>query len=264
VDDWRLLCQWDPELPPDADPPEACEIMTAVANALGRPQPLGWGVDPVMEHAIDEFAVRVGSVEMAVGQLICLREAIFRRLSGRIPEDEVEETTARLQMIVERSMGAAARKAAERLKAEAYVDPLTGLFNRRAFEREIGKEASRAARHRRRFTIVLIDLDGLKQINDEQSHLAGDLKLRELATALASATRAGDSAYRVGGDEFLLLLTDVAGRSADIVVNRVVEMGAPAFSWGSALFPEDGLEIDDILEVADAELRANKRQHHRR
>ena len=161
-------------------------------------------------------------------------------------------------------MGAAARKAAERLKAEAYVDPLTGLFNRRAFEREIGKEASRAARHRRRFTIVLIDLDGLKQINDEQSHLAGDLKLRELATALASATRAGDSAYRVGGDEFLLLLTDVAGRSADIVVNRVVEMGAPAFSWGSALFPEDGLEIDDILEVADAELRANKRQHHRR
>jgi diguanylate cyclase (GGDEF)-like protein len=258
AEDWKVLCLWDPELPPDAEPPLAAPIVSAVANALGRPQPLGWGVDPVMEHAIAEFAVAVESVEIAVGELICLGEAINRRLADRIPPAEAEETTARLHMIVERAMGAAARQAVARLQEEAYVDPLTGLLNRRAFERDVERESSRALRHRRRYTIVLIDLDGLKRINDQHGHTAGDLTLRELGTALASATRAGDAAYRVGGDEFILLLTDVAGRSADIVVSRVKEMNPPAFSWGAALFPDDGTDLEDILDIADRELRKRK------
>ncbi|MDQ1395623.1 MAG: hypothetical protein QOG64_882 [Acidimicrobiaceae bacterium] len=263
AEEWRVLCQWDPELPPDVEPPMAAELMSAVANALGRPQPLGWGVDPVMEHAIASFATAVESVELAIGELVCLREAITRLLSERIPLDEVAETTSRLEMIVERAMGAAARQAVARLQEEAYVDPLTGLLNRRAFERDIEREKSRALRHRRRFTIVLIDLDGLKGINDQHGHNAGDLKLRELAVALHAATRAGDAGYRVGGDEFILLLTDVAGRSADIVVNRILESGAPAFSWGASLFPDDGADLADIMERADIELRRRKSHVHR-
>src|SRR5439155_16041620 len=74
AEDWKVLCQWDPELPPDAVPPMPTDMISAVANALGRPQPLGWGIDPVMEHTIDSFASVVESVELAIGELVCLRE----------------------------------------------------------------------------------------------------------------------------------------------------------------------------------------------
>ena len=258
AEDWQSLCRWDPELPFDAEPPMALEVIAAVANALGRPQPLGWGVDPVIEQVIIPFAAGVESVELAIGELVCLREAITRRLEGRIPRDEEGETHSRVEMILERAMGAAARQAVARLQDEAYIDPLTGLLNRRAFDRDVRRELSRSMRHDRRFTVVLVDVDSLKRINDVEGYSAGDQVLRSLATALSDSLRAGDAAYRIGGDEFVLLLTDVGGSSAETVIDRVVEAGAPGFAWGAAVFPNDGDGVQGLLDAADAGLRRNK------
>src|SRR5439155_5151457 len=85
ADDWQALCRWDPELPFDAEPPMALEVIAAVANAFGRPQPLGWGVHPVIEQVIIPSAAGVESVELAIGQLACLREATTRRPDARLP-----------------------------------------------------------------------------------------------------------------------------------------------------------------------------------
>ena len=258
VEDWRALCQWDPELPFDAEPPMPAEVIAAVSNAMGRPQPLGWGVDPVVEQVIIPFAAAVESVELAIGELVCLREAMARRLDGRVPRDEETETHNRLEMILERAMGAAARQAVAQLKDEAYIDPLTGLLNRRAFERDLRRELSRSARHDRRFTVVLVDVDSLKRVNDEEGYSAGDQVLRSLASSLSESLRAGDAAYRIGGDEFVLLLTEVGGRSAQTVVDRIVDSGAPAFAWGAAAFPVDGTDSEALLNAADAGLRVSK------
>jgi GGDEF domain-containing protein len=262
--DWQQLCAWDPELPPDNDPPSAVDVVLAVADAQRRPQPLGWGVDPMVELAISHFASTVESVEVAIGQLVCLREAITRRLAGKLPPEEVEETHIRLEMIVERAMAAAARTTVARLRDEAYVDPLTGLLNRRAFERDIHREASRAHRHGRNFTVILADVDGLKRANDTQGHNAGDLLLRAIAGAMAGALRAGDAAYRVGGDEFTMLLTDTDREVVPSVVARLRRAGAPPFGWGAATFPDDGTDMESLLDRADTELIRRRGRAHTR
>jgi CheY-like chemotaxis protein len=122
---WRELCRWDPLLPPDASPPVAGAVVRAVAAALGRPQPLGWGPDPDVEKVAEVFATGVGGVESAVGELVCLREVLRRRLTGALPADEETETWARLYMIVDRAMGVAVARIASRLEQQAYVDSLT-------------------------------------------------------------------------------------------------------------------------------------------
>jgi diguanylate cyclase (GGDEF)-like protein len=249
--EWRELCAWDPELPPDTEPPATIDVVLAVADALRRSQPLGWGVDPVVEHAVSEFSASVESVELAIGELVCLREAIARHLEGKVPGDEEDETRRRLEMITSRAMGAAARSTVARLRYEAYADPLTGLLNRRAFERDVRREVSRARRHGRAFTVVLTDLDGLKLANDTKGHNAGDFLLRAMAGALNDALRAGDAAYRVGGDEFTMLLTDTDATIVSNIVARLKTFGAPAFGWGAASFPDDGPDLVALLERAD-------------
>lgn len=82
--DWRRLCRWDPELPADADPPAPEPVIAAFADALRRPQPLGWGVDPGVADAVEAFTDRAGP--LAIGELICLGEAVRRRLHRRVPD----------------------------------------------------------------------------------------------------------------------------------------------------------------------------------
>lgn len=255
---WEELCQWDPLLGPDAAPSMATTVIRAVAEALSRPQPLGWGPDPEVEQVAEAYAVSVSSVETAVGQFVCLREALRRRLAGALPPDEEAETFNRLHMILDRAMGVAVARIAQRLEQQAYLDALTGLLNRRALERDLRREIGRATRHRRRFTVVLVDLDGLKIVNDRGGHAAGDAQLRLLARALEQALRVGDAAYRIGGDEFVIVLPETSEDTLHAVLARVREAGAPAFSCGAAQFPDDGLEVDTLLIRADELLLAAK------
>ena len=258
--DWRELCRWDPMLAADSSPPIATAFVRAVGEALSRPQPLGWGPDPQVEKVAEVFAMTVGVIDAAVGQLVCLREAVSRALKGRVPPEEAEETAARLQMVVDRAIGVVAQRTAARLEKEAYLDALTGLLNRGALQRNLRRELGRAERYGRRLTVVMADLVGLKAVNDTEGHAAGDDRLRAMARSLTGGLRIGDTAYRTGGDEFVVVLpeTDAAGTPASM--ERVARSAAPPFSWGSATYPDDGDDPTVLLDLADRRLFAQRRQ----
>jgi diguanylate cyclase (GGDEF)-like protein len=251
VDDWQELCHWDPMLPPDSIPAMADEVLSAIARALEQPQPLGWGPDPRVEAAASAFAHESGSIEIAIEQLVCLREALVRRLAGRIPPEELAESSARLHMVVDRAIGVAAQRATSRLQSEALTDELTGLLNRRALERNLRRELSRASRYGRIFTVGVIDIDGLKAINDTYGHPAGDRLLGDFAASLVDSLRAGDSAYRTGGDEFALLLPETDGEAAQTSIQRLQRSVEVRFTWGVATYPVDGDNGARLVELAD-------------
>lgn len=258
VAEWVELCEWDPTLPPGTTLHGGPAVVEAVADALARHQPIGWGADPAVEDAVRRFAALQQSVAVAVGTLACLREAIGRRLRGRVPAAQVEETWSRLGVVVDRAIGVAAQRLADRLEADALTDELTGLGNRRALERDLRQELARAARHGRQFSVVVIDLDGLKRVNDTEGHAAGDALLRRLAAGLTASLRAGDRAFRLGGDEFAMVLPETSAAHAGRVLARLLDAGAPAMSWGVAGFPADGRSSRTLLDVADQRLYAHK------
>jgi diguanylate cyclase (GGDEF)-like protein len=257
---WRQLCLWDPMLPADNQPPIASAMVAAVGAALARPQPLGWGPDPDVEKVAEVFAGSAGSLDVAIGQLICLREALWREVESRLPIPERDETHHRLTMVIDRAIGVVAGRTRERLEHQALVDPLTVLLNRRALERDARREVGRAARHLRQFTVVMLDVDGLKTVNDRDGHSAGDRLLRTMAAGLRDALRTGDSAYRIGGDEFVLLLPEAVEADVETIASRVCSAGAPSFSWGAATYPQDGEGLDALLARADERMMLRRRQ----
>jgi hypothetical protein len=111
IADWRELCRWDPLLPPSSEPAQAPRVLNAVGAALDRPQPLGWGPDPEVEEATAAFAAEAASVDVAVAELVCLREVLRRCIISRVPADELPETVERLQMVIDRAIGVAVRLA---------------------------------------------------------------------------------------------------------------------------------------------------------
>src|SRR5260221_2010767 len=94
--EWRELCRWDPELAPDTVPPAVEPVIAAVAGALNRPQPLGWGADEDVAEAVDTFTDRAGPA--AIEELVCLPEGPSPRLRGRVAPVEAGETSGPLPM----------------------------------------------------------------------------------------------------------------------------------------------------------------------
>jgi diguanylate cyclase (GGDEF)-like protein/putative nucleotidyltransferase with HDIG domain len=145
----------------------------------------------------------------------------------------------------------------------AARDPLTGLLNHRTFHDAMDREIERCAGEEFHSSVVLIDLDNFKQVNDEDGHAAGDRLLRAASLALSEACRREDLAFRVGGDEFALLLPRLTGAEASSVADRVCEaigrldprMGASA---GVAGISAAGSEKNAVLADADRRLYAVK------
>lgn len=117
---------------------------------------------------------------------------------------------------------------AERAEAEALVDELTGLFNRRGWDRLTEREEARSARYGHGATVFMMDVDGLKRKNDEEGHAAGDVLLRRVADALRSVIREHDVAARLGGDEFALLAVENDTEQAYTLQQRLEEAFAAA------------------------------------
>jgi len=156
------------------------------------------------------------------------------------------------------------------LQSAATTDPLTGLMNRRAMEERLGAELSRTHRHPIRTTIVAIDLDRFKLVNDSLGHAAGDRLLVEVARVLKQQARTLDSAGRMGGDEFLVVLPMTTAEEARAYLDRVQgalaalearhpEFGRVSMSIGLAEAPDHGTTQDAILSAADAALYRAKR-----
>lgn len=158
------------------------------------------------------------------------------------------------------------------LNALALVDELTGLQNRRAFTLFAEQELSRARRSGRTPVLVFADLDGLKQINDEHGHAAGDTALRLVANALRSIFREADIVARWSGDEFVALMVEGGDEAAQLVRTRLdaaIAAMAPAdlpyevtASVGASPL-DPALPLRDAMERADAQLYAQKKRHRR-
>ncbi len=155
------------------------------------------------------------------------------------------------------------RRAMARAIELSRTDPLTGLFNRSQLFVTLEQEVSRTRRSDRGFCVLMIDLDGLKAINDDVGHLRGDEVLRALGRVIGVSIRTVDSAYRYGGDEFVVLLpeTDIVGA---FVVAEKIRVGAEevglsmggaepltSVSIGLVSHPEDGLSAEELMAAAD-------------
>jgi diguanylate cyclase (GGDEF)-like protein/PAS domain S-box-containing protein len=153
----------------------------------------------------------------------------------------------------------------DRLRRQASSDSLTGLANHRHLFEVLHSEISRSKRTEREFCILLLDLDGLKEINDRFGHLAGDRALCRLAQTLTDCCRSIDTAARQGGDEFALVLPETGVAAATLVARRICDLLAkdaeePALSVsvGVASYPKDANTIGTLLFAADRALYAMK------
>jgi diguanylate cyclase (GGDEF)-like protein len=142
----------------------------------------------------------------------------------------------------------------------ARTDPLTGLSNRRTFEVELDRELARAQREQRPLSIVLLDVDNLKGINDSEGHAAGDRLLKSAGAAWNDKLRSGDLLARYGGDEFAALLPDCSGEDAIVVAGRLRNATPNTSTSSIGIASWDGRESGEMfLSRADRALYEAKR-----
>jgi diguanylate cyclase (GGDEF)-like protein len=152
----------------------------------------------------------------------------------------------------------------EVLRYDSWHDPLTGLFDRRSFDRLLEMSVARSLRYHWPFTLVVIDLDGLKQINDNEGHAAGDVALQALSERFRRVLRFGDNAARIGGDEFAVILPntdpdDVPPLLERIGASQLGDRPCPAFSYGVAQCPSEADDMDTLFKLADSRLYEAKK-----
>lgn len=152
------------------------------------------------------------------------------------------------------------------LEEVAVTDPLTGLYNRRRFEEALAWECLRASRSGKATSLLIVDVRGLKQVNDVFGHQVGDALLQAVASALRQSIRATDMAFRIGGDEFAVLLPETGPQGASLVAQALVDEAArhymdaggkrirPALTVGTAAFPDDGTTPGEVVGAADLAL----------
>ncbi|MCJ7509421.1 MAG: diguanylate cyclase [Dehalococcoidia bacterium] len=159
----------------------------------------------------------------------------------------------------------------ERLHAEmatrAITDSLTDLYNHAHFYQRLAEEIERSKRYKRRFAVVMMDVDAFKNYNDSRGHQAGDDALRLIANSIRTGIRGSDLAFRYGGDEFATILLNADSARAQAVVNRInkriasglKKVDPQAAAWlglsaGIASFPEDATTVDELVQMADTAL----------
>jgi diguanylate cyclase (GGDEF)-like protein len=203
-------------------------------------------------------------------------EALHRGIADYIPKRSLNNETLRLAVTNALRMAdaeARLRATQERLIRLSMFDELTGLPNRCLFFDRLEQAIARSQRRRESFSLLMIDLNLFKEVNDYFGHAAGDRVLSVIGDRLSHASRKSDTISRLGGDEFACLLPDThTNGEIDACVmklhesicqavnlgDRVVQVGA---SIGIARFPEDGLESHILLANADAAMYAAKKSH---
>jgi diguanylate cyclase (GGDEF)-like protein len=188
--------------------------------------------------------------------------------AGRLPALWLMLLVPAASLAVLHGMGRRLRLERDALATAAFSDPLTGAANRRLLMATAEREIARHRRADERFTLVMLDLDGFKQLNDRYGHAAGDQMLRDVAVGLKLALRGQDTVARLGGDEFCVIAPQtenprpLADRIASAVAHASVGNQELSSSLGVAVFPDDGTTVELLLRRADERLLAAKRSLH--
>jgi diguanylate cyclase (GGDEF)-like protein len=184
----------------------------------------------------------------------------FRRNQQRALGDEV----ARL----EAELGALRAKVRE-LELRANIDPLTDIFNRRGFDRELKRAAAHVARYGGAVALIYLDLDGFKAVNDRHGHAAGDAVLQAIASTLQQSVRVSDTVARLGGDEFAVMLWNLSELDAlakaagleNLIAALSVQWGHDNLSVGASTgvaMLSANAQLTDALAQADAAMYVRK------
>ena len=223
--------------------------------------------DHVWVPAADGSPMAAYAVPVMLNQAL-LAVIEFRSPQLREPDAQLARTlrviASQLAQFIERKRGE------EAVLHQALHDTLTGLPNRRLFQDRVSQAIALARRSGGPPGILLLDLDGFKEVNDTLGHHAGDALLQELGTRLASCVRSCDTVARLGGDEFGFLLIDVDASRAAQLVARIRNVLVEPFtlqrlslqveaSIGIALYPDHGTNVDVLLQRADVAMYVAKR-----
>lgn len=214
-----------------------------------------------------ETCRRVNAASMICVPLLHRRETVgvlmvYSGVSNNFADDDVEALELLTDLIAAHVSSATMLDEAG---AEARHDPLTGLANRRAFHERLAIEVSRSHRYEQPLSLCLLDLDGFRGINDALGHMAGDEVLRGVAR-LIDESRVADDAFRIGGDEFAILMPQTEPPAARLAAERLAERIAAAglcgetpvsASYGVSLALGDP---EHVLAAADGELIAAKQR----
>jgi diguanylate cyclase (GGDEF)-like protein len=163
----------------------------------------------------------------------------------------------------------------KKLQLNAFTDALTGLYNRRMFSESLEKELNRAKRYNLPLGLIIMDMHRFKEVNDKHGHPRGDEVLRLAAITLKKALRTSDSAFRIGGDEFALILPQTDEPQAQALSRRVEQVFEESLralqlavvvgmDYGVANFPQDGDTVETLVRIADERLYQRKHTHHAR
>ncbi|WP_436793850.1 GGDEF domain-containing protein [Actinospongicola halichondriae] len=255
LDAWTALCREDAVL---AAVEELNSDLTTVDSVLDACyEPFGFE-EEIRELAVaaDEILSRAGAAGLASRELMALCEAISIRVTST---REVRiEFDRRLRIVLGRALLYVNVAALKALDYQTRRDALTGLRNKVAFAEDLDGLVDRGGQ----LVVAMIDVDGLKQINDNDGHAAGDDLLRRVAAALAEACVAGDYAYRWAGDEYAFLSTVRSSDELDEVLEGLSTETTP-FSWGVASCPSDAQSPEELTDLADARMYERKQDRKR-
>ncbi len=210
------------------------------------------------------FEVRVRPIERSIrggslflGQMLYLRDVTQRHMSELKLAEALALSEERLRII---------SALHDQLREQALCDPLTGLYNRRYLDELFERERLRACRQGAPLALAMLDLDHFKQLNDTCGHLVGDDVLKAVAQHLLGNVRGSDAVFRIGGEEFLLILPGADGEEAQRRLELICQglaaqplntrggLQRVTLSAGLALYPAQGDDLDALLACADAAL----------
>lgn len=248
VDMWRSQCRSSlghAELVEFHDP---ADLLSRIITAVVDPAPL------VAPDSLADIAASCSSIEetdaaLVVLQLIALGNVLRTWFGDPAMTSRLH---VRLNTVIEALVGSALHA----LVDIGLVDPLTGLRNRRALDQDLVRFLAAARRREQVLSVVMIDIEGLKAVNDRLGHAAGDDLLKGVAQNLTATCRAGDHVYRIGGDEFVFVLPDLGPDHIEAMMLRTIDGTAATFTWGCAWTEgvDTGGDLDratSLLEAAD-------------